>query len=78
MIQKCETYVFTRVCFGNKPSPPIADQSMVKMAYHENETHPDASSALFFKRFFDDISVSCSDEKRLKLTRTEINTDGNR
>ena len=71
-IHKCETYLFTRVCFGNKPSPPIGGQSMVKMTYHGNETHPNASSALLFKRYIDDISVSCSDGKLLKLTRTEI------
>ena len=34
VIHKGGTYVFTRVCFGNKPSPPIADSSMVKMAHH--------------------------------------------
>ena len=32
VIYKGNTYVFTRVCFGNKPSPPIANMSMLKMA----------------------------------------------
>ena len=46
VICKGGTYVFTRIGFGNSPSPPIADMSMVKMAYHGRETHPLASKWL--------------------------------
>ena len=33
-----ETLVFTRVCFGEKPSPPIADSCMMKIADGEKMT----------------------------------------
>ena len=43
VIWKGDTMVFTRVCFGNKPSPPIAEESMIKIANHGKNSHPDAA-----------------------------------
>ena len=73
VIYNGETYVFTRICFGNKPSPPIADMCMVKIAHHGKETRALASQVLLFKRYMDDILDSNSDEKLLVQTRKEVN-----
>ena len=72
VIFKGETYVFTRVCFGNKPSPPIAELSMIKVAEHGKTSHPNASQALLFNRYMDDILDPKNNEKKLKDTRDEI------
>ena len=72
VIHKGETFVFTRVCFGNKPSPPIADASMVKMAHHGHESHPLASNALINNRFMDDLLNANSNAKVLKTIRNEV------
>ena len=40
IIYKGETYVFTRVCFGDKPSPTIANDCMKKIAKEEKEDFP--------------------------------------
>ena len=34
------TYVFTRVCFGDKTSPPIAEESMIKVAHYGKDSFP--------------------------------------
>ena len=60
--------MFTRICFGNKPSPPIADMCMVKIAHHGKERCALASKALLFKRYMDDILDPNSDEKLLVQT----------
>ena len=72
VIYRGETYVFTRICFGNKPSPPIADMSMLKMAEHGKESHPLAANALIYKRYMDDIVDASSDANVLVKTRKEI------
>ena len=43
VIYQGESYVFTRICFGNKPSPPIAELSMLKIAEQGRNTHPQAN-----------------------------------
>ena len=72
VIFKGETYVFTRVYFGNKPSTPIAELGMIKVAEHGKTSHPNASQALLFNRYMDDILDSKSNEKKLKDTLDEI------
>ena len=72
VIWKNETYVFTRVCFGNKPSPPIAEESMIKIAQHGKESYPEASNTLMMKRYMDDIMESGNDEDKLLKKRDEI------
>ena len=72
VIYKGESYVFTRVCFGNKPSPPIAEMGMVRVAEHGKFSHPHASQALLFKRFMDDILDSNSKIEVLRTTRNEM------
>ena len=65
-------YVFTRVCFGNKSSPPIAETGMIKVAEHGKISHPYASFALLFKRFMDDIFEANNNKEILRQTRNEI------
>ena len=72
VIHNKKTYVFTRICFGDKPSPPIAERSMIKIALHGKETHSAASSVLIHKRYMDDITDANNDEKRLNETREQI------
>ena len=74
VIYKDETYMFTRVCFGNKPSPPIAEMSMIKVAEKGKESHPYASFALLFKRFMDDILDANNNKKVLKETKDQIDS----
>ena len=43
-----QTYVCTRLCFGVKPSPPIANYSMMKVAALGEKSHPACNSARSF------------------------------
>ena len=72
VIYKGNTYVFTRICFGNKPSPPIAELCMIKIAIFGRESHPTASKVLIHKRYMDDIVDAHSDESELQITRDQI------
>ena len=69
---KCDTYVFTRICFGNKPSPTIAELSMIKMAQVGKETHPLASNMLLKNRYVDDIIESSSFENKLTEAKHQV------
>ena len=40
VIYKGKSHMFTRVCFGNTPSPPIAEIGMMKIAEHGKISHP--------------------------------------
>ena len=71
VIYKGGTYVFTQIGFGNSPSPPIADMSMVKMVYHGRETHPLASKLLIHNRYMDDLINSNSNAMILRRTRSQ-------
>ena len=71
-IWKGKTYVFTRVCFGEKPSPPIAEESMLIIAYRGKDSHPEASKTLINKRYMDDIVESSDSEIKLLKKRAEI------
>ena len=73
VLYKGNTYVFTRICFGNKPSPTIAELSMIKIAQIGKDTHPLASNVLIHKRYVDDI-VDASDIPR-KLVDTKKTGD---
>ena len=55
IIYKEETFVFTRVCFGDKPSPTIADICMHKIAREGKEDYPLGSVVVEKKRFVDDL-----------------------
>ena len=66
VIYKRRSFVFTRVCFGNTPSPPIAEMGMIKVAEQGKSSHPLASSALLFKRYKDDILDSNNSREVLK------------
>ena len=55
IIWEGQTYVFTRVCFGDKPSPPIANQSMMKIAAIGEESYPHGSEMIREKQYVDDI-----------------------
>ena len=50
-----ETYVFTRVCFGDKPSPMIADVCMQRIAEDGKERYPLDSEVVKKRRFVDDL-----------------------
>ena len=66
IIYKGDMYVFTRVCFGNKSSPPIAETGMIKVAEQGKISHPYASFALLFKRFMDDIFEANNNKEILR------------
>ena len=73
VIWRKETYVFTRVCFGNKPSPPIAEESMVKIAHHGKISHSEGSKTLSTKRYVDDVADSGNEKRKMIQVRDEIN-----
>ena len=50
-----ETYVFTRVCYGNKLSPSIADYSMKVIAQAGKQGLPKAANMLDKKKYVDDL-----------------------
>ena len=70
MVEK--TYVFTRICFGNKPSPPIAELSMIKIAQSGKTTHPLGYKCLYHKRYMDDIMDACNDKIKLRKIKDEV------
>ena len=72
VVFKGETYVFTRVCFGEKASSPLADESMVRISKFGRNTHPEASKALLNERYVDDLTGSGNDEKRIIKKRNQI------
>ena len=53
-----DTLVFTRLSFGGKSSPNIADGCMIKIAEHGEEKYPQATNTLLDKRYVDDIADS--------------------
>ena len=67
------TYVFTRVSFGGKPSPTIADSCMVKIAHEGKDTHRGAASILSRKRYMDDLTNASDDETILIKDKNECN-----
>ena len=52
--------VFTRICFGSKSSPNIADTCMVKVAKSGEEDYPYTAHVLTEKRYVDDIGEANS------------------
>ena len=68
VIFKGETYVFTRVCFGNNPSPPLAELSMIKVTENGKTSHRNASQALLFTRYMNAMLDSNSNEMKFKRT----------
>ena len=41
VIYNGQTYVFTRVCFGNKPSPAITNKCMIRISENGRSEYPD-------------------------------------
>ena len=64
--------MFTRVCFGDKPSPPIAEHSMIKIAKSGENSHPHASMVLYHKRYMDDIGDASLSESNIEETRNQV------
>ena len=71
IIYKGNTYVFTRICFGNTPSP-ISNLCMMNIAIFGRESHPTASKVLIHKRYMDGIVDAHSDESELHITHDQI------
>ena len=42
VVWNSKTYVFTRVCFGEKPSSPIAEEAMLRISKDGKDTHSNA------------------------------------
>ena len=66
-----ETLVFTRVSFGGKPSPPIADNCMKEIAKLGIGKYPLGSDILLNKRYVDDLLDSSSDLEIIANKRNE-------
>ena len=66
-----ETYVFTRVCFGNKPSPNIANECMMRIAAEGKDEFPHGAKVIIDKRYVDDILEACSRKSEIMLKRDE-------
>ena len=66
-----KTFVFTRVCFGDKPSPTIADICMKNISIHGKDEFPLGSDMITNSRFVDDLLDSCCDARKLKRKRDE-------
>ena len=67
-----ETYVFTRVCYGDKPSPSIADYSMRLIARSGKSELPMAAYMLENKRYVDDLQDANSSASKLIKQRDEV------
>ncbi len=69
----CEgkTYVCTRVCYRDKPSPAIADQSMKEIAEFGKEEFPAASFLVKERRYVDDLQDAGSSIPDLVEKREE-------
>ena len=66
-----ETSLFTRVCFGEKPSPSIADNCMMKIAEWGRLKYPRGSDVLANKRYVDDLLEAESKFQMVKEKRNE-------
>ena len=66
-----ETYVFTRVSFGGKPSPPIANHSMMKVAEFGKGILPLGVAVIRDKRYVDDILDASSSMEEILQKRDE-------
>ena len=60
-----KTYVFTRVCFGNKPSPNIANECMMRIAREGKDEFPHGAKVITDKRYVDDILEACSGKSEI-------------
>lgn len=72
LIWKGQTYIFTRVCFGDNNSPPIADLSMKRIAIMKRESHTRASEVLLRKRYMDDIVDADDNQETILNTKREV------
>ena len=66
-----ETYVFTRVSFGGKPIPPIANHSMMKVAEFGKDILPLGAAVIRDKRYVDDILDASSSVGEILQRRDE-------
>ena len=71
VIYNGQTYVFTRVCFGNKPSPIIANQCMMRISVRGKSEYPHGSNVIANKRYVDDILDASSNISELIQKRNE-------
>ena len=71
VIYKGKTHVFTRVCFGDKPSPMIADSCMRLIAEEEKDQFPEGSDVICKKRFVDDLLDSSISNTKMIQKRDE-------
>ena len=63
--------VFTRVCFGNKPSPIIADESMMRISEWGRSNFPEGAKVIADNRYVDDILVADTDVAEMIQARDE-------
>ena len=66
VLYKGETFVFTRVCFGDKPSPIIADSCMKMIANEGKEQYPEGAGIVGHKRFVDDLLDAGVDDLKME------------
>ena len=71
VIYNGETYVFTRVCFGSKPSPIIADESMMRISEWGRSNFPKGAKVIADNRYGDDILVADADVAEMIQARNE-------
>ena len=71
VIHNGETYLFTRVCFGDKPSPIIADICMQKIAREGKDEYPLGAAVVEKKRFVDDLLDAGVDSSNLVKKKNE-------
>ena len=71
IIYNGQTYVFTRVCFGNKPSPIIANECMMRISASGKSNYPYGSDVIANKRYVDDILDACSNISEIIQKRNE-------
>ena len=72
VIWKGKSFVFTRVSFGGKPSPPIADESMIKIAHEGKTDYPLAADAILDNRYMDDIAKGSDNPETMEHMKNEL------
>ena len=68
-----KTYICTRVSYGDKPSPAIADFSMKKIVVYGKEEYPLGSQVVEKRRYVDDLQDADSSVQKMIKKRDETN-----
>ena len=71
IIYNKNTFVFTRVCYGDKPSPPIADSCMNNISMYGKKDFPLGSAVVEKRRFVDDLVDSGVDTMKMIQKRVQ-------